>query len=161
MLHLRPSHAARQASLAQPELPSVPVSLVRDPLYYRDPASLDPTRAELRRRVVTAALRQVAHGADGRSMIACLLEGFGLRPEGHSDEADDFCVSDLPGRFVTLCEEWQGHGGSSFYVRLLYLEPDTGTACLVSADQDLEDDEPTCESIWLGLDELRAIGTVL
>lgn len=135
------------------------MSLVKDPKWWRDPSTLDPARRALRMRVHQALVREVTSGADGRAIVALFTEAVTGR-EGLAVDTLDFLSSELPGRWVVLSEEWQGRQREDFYMKALYVDEAADCACVVAGDAS-GDGEPQVDSIWLGLDELRAIGTVL
>lgn len=133
------------------------MSLLRD-TYWVDPATLDAKRADLRKRVLKRMLREVAYGADGRTVAALLRHP---ADEAAQRAVDDTCVAELPGAWHVLSEQWQGPERLHFFAKALYVDRESGSGCFVSGDLSTgstrSDDDIPCEAIWAPLEVLRII----
>jgi hypothetical protein len=103
-------------------------------------------------------VRHVAGGADPRMTSAVIREVLDGGDGTKLRELEDLYASELPGRWVVLSESWQGPGRDHLFMRALYVEKGTDTACLVSGDMNLAcGARAEVDSIWMSVAEGSAI----
>jgi hypothetical protein len=123
--------------------------------YYLDPLDLDPEDREHRLRVHQAIVREVAAGrCDGSigTMLQTIAEGGDL--EDAHQKLDLLASDQMTGRWTVVSEEWQGLKRDHLFIKALYVDD---CACLVVGDAVLGAEEVEVDSIWLSLEELKAL----